>query len=110
MEIKKWVRNADNQKVGCLIAWRDGEENKVFIGYSFCDIRYDIFHPFIAVDKAIDKAHYLSYAKNLDKIYDKIPYKHKQDFLAFLSRCLCYFRDENIIFPDWFKNVMVSNK
>lgn len=101
-----WLRDENGSKVGLLLAYTDykSDYEEVYIGFSFCDTRYDKFDKNQALDLAEMRAEYLSKAINYEKILEKIPYKHRDEFLWFLKGCTRYFKDRYL--PTWVDRLM----
>lgn len=97
-----WIRDSKGNKVGYLLAYTDykSDYEKVLVGFSFCDTRFDKFDKYKAADLAEARAERLADAINVDKIIEKVPYKHREDFFWFLDTCARYFKDRE--FPIWF--------
>jgi hypothetical protein len=96
-----WIRDRQGKKVGYCLAYTHwaSDHDKVAIGFSFCDTRYDSFNRTLAMDLADSRADHLMLAKNLDSVMKKIPYKYRVDFCWFVEACTRYFKDRE--FPAW---------
>lgn len=102
-EISQWVKNKNGQPIGHLVAFTPhsdlikfcGYKNLVYVGYSFCDTRFDKFKRDEAQFLSEERAIKLVEAKNLEKILSRIPYKYKKDFHFFMKRVKRYFKNCN---------------
>lgn len=97
--ISQWVKDKNGQLVGHLVAYVPnqtlvdiGWKDIVYVGYSFCDTRYDKFDKSVAKIMSDDKAIQLSLAKNVDKILSKVPYNYRADFEYFVRRVKRYYK------------------
>ena len=103
-----WIRDPQGNKLGYCLAFTVGPEyENVLVGFSFCDTRYDKFNKEKALDLAEERAYHLADAMNVDKIMEKVPYKHRTDFLWFLDTCSRYFQDRE--FPVWFTTLELKD-
>ena len=110
--IKEWVKDGCGKYKGVFIAYKKTptffctEPPDFSVGFSFCHAE-DTFCKETALIKAFERAGYLSNAKNVNKIYHKIPPDYRIDFYVFLKRCIKYFKDANYT-PYWILGLMLK--
>lgn len=85
--VKEYVR-VNGQKIGMLYA--EQSCGNLVVEYCFCDYRYD------NVDQE-----FVKYLHLYNGDINKIPYKHRKQFINFLDRCKRYFKD-TVKYPSYF--------
>lgn len=94
MEIRQYLKDKNNKKVGIILATADDE--KVKIGFSKCNTKHDKFDKNRAIDIARIRAENYS-----DKLYDKyyVPFMVNEVMPEFIDRCMRYYKDK--VMPNW---------
>lgn len=104
-QIEKWVRDKNNQKVGYLVASAiTDNDNKIEIGFSFCNTKHDKFDPDKAVQIAFGRSYKYADADLMTVIRlidNHVPYQYKDEFFKFLKRAKRYFKQEGQTLGNW---------
>jgi hypothetical protein len=92
-EIYQFIRKKKTKEpVGILLAHTIDE--KVFIGFSKCNTKYDKFKKDVGINIAVGKSVELKNKERVD-----IPYCIKDDLPKFINRCYKYYKDREM--PKW---------
>lgn len=103
--MRRYFRDERNHKVGVIHAYKRFGD-KVYIGFSFCDTRYDKFNIDISEDLVSKRIDWFEHA-SLETVMKLVPYQQVNDFTKYVNRVLAYFRDvpsEN--FPRWVQTLI----
>lgn len=94
--LRQYVRNAKNEKMGVMVAFKDGD--KCMVGFSFCRESHDEFNKDLGEKIAIGRAlkHRDAVRENIDK---HIPFHAIDQVAHFTDRCKKYFKDCEL--PSW---------
>lgn len=107
MEIRQYVKDKNNQKVGLVLATLDPEkQDEVKIGFSKCNTKHDKFDRNRAIEIARIRA-----KKYSDRIYEKynVPFLVEDVMPEFVERCRRYYKEKKL--PDWvrqFENLYLA--
>jgi hypothetical protein len=109
----RYFRNKKNQKVGIFVAFKFND--CIFIGTSFCDIRYDKFNKDTGLDIAYHRAYKNFEKEDYEKVFQKIPHNYMATFSDYLDDTKKYFFDKDKgeyygTFPLWFEKLDNDNR
>ena len=113
----QYIKNSKNKKIGTLVGFFD--KNKIKIGWSLCNLNFDIFDKKRGLEIAVARAlvfdrHYLKQFQKVNRLedldcphfIDKIPFSVRKSFLKFYKRCEKYFK--NVNFESWIEEFIKS--
>ena len=91
----------NNKKVGIFIA-RKMSGDMVAIGFSFCSPKENGFnknHGMKVAERRLNAYYNKMINGDYDTIVSHIPYKYRNDFREFVTRCKKYYKDA--VIPEW---------
>ena len=94
------------EKVGVFYSqfFTHWDEKRVYVGYSFCDKRFDKFDKYPGIDLAYDRSKWFYNAKTVASIIKSVPEKYRQSFFDFIYT-VCKKGKDQYNYPEWVKEI-----